>query len=233
MYSHTLCGILPIRSVRWLAMVGLVQLVEVPLAIRSCGRYQRSRRRGVTVWMGTQVLSGVSESSRTTPHKIHNVLCSFGIMVGTGELPGTAGKGARFNSLVWMFRNRPGRPDGLGADAWCALYAWCAGGWCAVYAWCARGRLSAGARGGLGRLGDAGAVMSESARTIPHNMHNVLHFWNVIESIATFTPLVGNESFGRPHSIKVVIPSKLEAHHIKLYVSLCWTSGADQTSRLI
>jgi hypothetical protein len=64
-------------------------------------------------------------------------------------------------------------------------------------------------------------------------MHNLLQFWNVTESMATFTLvivvfgplklLVGCESFwvNALVSIKLLILSRLEAHHTKLYVSLC------------
>jgi hypothetical protein len=76
-------------------------------------------------------------------------------------------------------------------------------------------------------------------------MYNVLQFWNVIGSIAIFTLavsvfeplrlLVGDESFWVDAliNINVVILSRVEAHHIKLHVSLCLTSGADQSSRLV
>jgi len=74
-------------------------------------------------------------------------------------------------------------------------------------------------------------------------MHNLLQSWNVIETIATLTidilvlgPLIplGEESFrGFPVNTKVVGLSRLEAHHTKLYVSLCWTSGEDPSSRQV
>jgi hypothetical protein len=74
-------------------------------------------------------------------------------------------------------------------------------------------------------------------------MHDLLQFWNVVESIATFTVisvfealglLVGGESsrVDAIISIEVVILSRLEAHHTKLYESLCRTSAADPSSRL-
>ena len=76
-------------------------------------------------------------------------------------------------------------------------------------------------------------------------MHNLLQFLNVFESIATFTIamsavgpfglLVGDESFwvGAFVNIEVVLPSKLKANHRNLYVSLCWTSGENLSSRLV
>jgi hypothetical protein len=66
---------------------------------------------------------------------------------------------------------------------------------------------------------------------------------NVIDNIATLTTdvsvfkllSVGDKSLGveAPVSIKVVNPSRLGAHHTKLHVSLCLTSGGDPPSRLV
>jgi hypothetical protein len=78
--------------------------------------------------------------------------------------------------------------------------------------------------------------------TIPHRMHNLLQFWNVVESIAIFTAIsvlgalrlsAGADSFWEETlvSIEIVILSWLEAHHTKPYVPLCWTSEGDPSSR--
>ena len=76
-------------------------------------------------------------------------------------------------------------------------------------------------------------------------MHNLPQFWNAIESMATFTTvisvfgplrlLVGDKSFWMDAvvRVKMVILSGLEAHQTKLYVSQCWTSGGDSSSRLV
>ena len=79
-------------------------------------------------------------------------------------------------------------------------------------------------------------------------MHNLLQFWNVIETMATLTGelsvfeplLVGDESswVDTPMRIEAsyrrrVCASTLEAHHTKPYVSLYRTSGEDPSSRLV
>src|SRR6266700_2269162 len=76
-------------------------------------------------------------------------------------------------------------------------------------------------------------------------MHYLLWFCHVIDSIATLTTVTAVSVFGalsvRDKSlgvealvrIKVVIISRLRAHRTKLYLSLCWTSGGDSSSRLL
>jgi hypothetical protein len=73
-------------------------------------------------------------------------------------------------------------------------------------------------------------------------MHNLLQFWNAVESIAIFTAILalgalrlsaGADSFfvDTIVSIEVVILSRPQAHHTKPYVPLCWTSEGDPSSR--
>ena len=73
-------------------------------------------------------------------------------------------------------------------------------------------------------------VMTESGETISHRTHNLLQFWNVVESIATLTTdlsvfgmlLVGDKSFwvNAPVRREVVSVLMMESHHTKPYVSL-------------
>ena len=72
-------------------------------------------------------------------------------------------------------------------------------------------------------------------------MHYLLRFCDVVDSIATLTIVTAVSVFGtlsvKDKSLgvkalvrnKVVIISRLRAHHTKLCLSLCWTSGGDPT----
>jgi hypothetical protein len=73
-------------------------------------------------------------------------------------------------------------------------------------------------------------------------MHSLPQFWDFIDSIATLTtdvsvfgPLSVADTLGveAPLRNKVVIQSKLGAHHTELCVSPCWTSAGDPSLRLV
>jgi hypothetical protein len=78
-------------------------------------------------------------------------------------------------------------------------------------------------------------------------MHDLLQFCDVIDSIATLTPVTGpaasvfgtllvrDKSLGveAPVRTEVAIISRLRAHRTKLYLFLCWTFGGVSSSRLV
>jgi hypothetical protein len=75
-------------------------------------------------------------------------------------------------------------------------------------------------------------------------MHNLLQFWDVIGSIATFTlPILvfgplrllsGDRSFWVSVTVNIKVDSiKLDAHHPELDVSLYWTFVGDPSLILV
>lgn len=84
-----------------------------------------------------------------------------------------------------------------------------------------------------------------SGKALSYRMHSLLQLCDVIDSMATLTPVravsafvtlsVRGKSLGVEAliRIKVMIVSRLGAHHTKLYLSLFWTTGGDQPSCLV
>ena len=84
---------------------------------------------------------------------------------------------------------------------------------------------------------------TKSDKSIPYRLHYIPRFCNFIDTIATLTtdvlvlgPLsVRDTSLGAEVLVRTkdVFLSGFGAHRRKLYLSLCWTSGGDPSSRLV
>lgn len=142
-------------------------------------------------------------------------------MVDTGKLPGTAGEGVPREVLAC---------ESLVCESLMPRPMLCA---------------TKGRKGDCWD-GNAVSIMSDGVRqdNSSPNIRIILPFLSVVEIMATFTLAIsvfeplgilfrGGSLSGRLVSIKVVIPSRLEAHYTKLCVSLCGTSGGDPLSRLV